>query len=331
MSVADQSQPVEFVIDREPSPISVVGDETESVFTNQYRNVNMNRRCSFCECPGHTIRTCNHTDTINLHRSAQFIFLTTIRYLRNRPNGEKTHHKWLHNLSTSELKILARINLLTSRPTREMYEEMLKMFYENYATNELRNDLSTNASPIYSMYIPMLTQLSRADFMRRYGERVLNEVILKSGRYLLDMHKIKMMFRESVIYYSLTDRQEFVRYYQDSGYLTDNNNYFDNFVINLRGDFENFGQSYTKILPTMIHNELLAKDTHDECPICYTEMTNDTMVQLGCCHSFCGDCIIGQIKSSQKSVSDCAMCRSEIKECSSASNNLLLKISTTVI
>jgi hypothetical protein len=57
-------------------------------------------------------------------------------------------------------------------------------------------------------------------------------------------------------------------------------------------------------------------------------MTNDSMVQLGCSHSFCGECIVGQIKSSKKSTSDCAMCRSTISQCSSASANLLQKIST---
>ena len=322
-------EPVEFVIDRNPSPISIVEDNETIFISPPLGNVNMNRRCSFCECPGHTIRNCNHIDIQNLHRSAQFIFLTTIRYLRTHPNADKTHHKWLHNLSRSEYKILARLNRLTSnsRTTREVYEEMLKEFYENYATNELRNDRSTNASPVYSMYIPMLSQLTRTDFMRRYGEQVLNEVITTSGRHLLDMHKVRQMFRESVIYYSLTDRQEFVRYYQGAG------GYLDNFVAtNLNYDFQSYRvQPITKILPTMSHNPSMAKELHDECPICYTEMTNESMVQLSCCHSFCGDCIVGQIKSSRKSTSDCAMCRSTISECSSASANLLLKISSSII
>jgi len=323
---------VEFVIDRNPSPVSVISEENETIFISPpLGNVNMNRRCSFCECPGHTIRNCNHIDIQNLHRSAQFIFLTTIRYLRTHPNGQKTHDKWLSNLSTSEYKILARFNQLNSNSitTREQYEEMLKIFYTNYAINELRNDRSRNATPIHDIYIHTLTQYARSDFMRRYGERLLDDVIVKSGRYLLDMHKIRQMFREGVIYYSFTDRQEFVRYYQ-GGYLTDNNN-FDNFVINLSGHFENSNQSVTKILPTMNHNPSLAKEVHEECPICYTEMTNESMVQLGCSHSFCGDCIIGQIKSTRKATCDCAMCRSTISECSSASANLLQKISSSII
>jgi len=54
-------------------------------------------------------------------------------------------------------------------------------------------------------------------------------------------------------------------------------------------------------------------------------MTNESMVQLGCAHSFCGDCIIGQIKSSRKPTSECAMCRATISECRSTSKKLLQK------
>jgi Ring finger domain len=323
-------EPVEFVIDRNPSPISVIlENDTESIFISPpLGNVNTNRRCSFCECPGHTIRNCNHADIQNLHRSAQFIFLTTTRYLRLLPNGQKTHHKWLSNLSTSEYKILARLNQLNSnsRTTREAYEEMLKVFYTNYAMNELRNDRSTNATPIHNIYIHTLTQYARRDFMVRYGERLLDDVIIKSGRYLLDMHKIRQMFREGVIYYSLTDRQEFIRYYQ-GGYLTDNNN-FDNFVINLSDHFGESNQPVTKILPTLNDNVELETEVHEECPICYSEMTKETAVQLGCNHSFCGDCIVRQIKSSRKSTTECGLCRSTIKECRSTSRNLLEHMSS---
>lgn len=329
MSAVDQEQVIEFVIDRNPSPITVTDSDSDTeqhIFISPpLRNVNTSRRCSFCECPGHTIRNCFHSDIQKLHRCAQFIFLTTIRYLRTYPNEVNYHTLWLDHLSTSEYKILSRLNMLptNSRTSRVEFIDILRQFYTNYAMNELRNDRSINTvSTIRRMYIPILSQMTEHDFMQRYGESVLDNVIITSGRNLLDMHKIRQSFRE-MIHQHHSLREDFVRYYH----------YSSNPSFNLGG----LAASYrihtqptvvAKILPKTVHNPSLANEPHDECPICYSLMTNETTVQLGCSHSFCGDCIIRQIKSSKNSTSDCAMCRSTINECSSACEKMLQKIST---
>jgi hypothetical protein len=255
--------------------------------------------CSFCECPGHNIRTCRHPDREKLHECAQFMYLMTCNYLGTHPNTEKTHELWLCSLRISDYKILARLNGLdtNSRTTREEYYEKLHAYYLEYAENVLQNNTSANAISILSFYwsyIPLLRSDHLTDeYSRIYATAKLKIMIINSGRYLMDMPRLR---------YWLNNHME--NYYHYHQPIKDR-----------------------KQIPTIIHNPSLARGVHDECPICYTEMTNDSMVQLGCCHSFCGDCIIGQIKSSSKPTSECAMCRATISECSSASNELLQKIS----
>jgi Ring finger domain len=336
-------EPVEFVIDRSPSPVGIVDltHEDEHVFVIPNSNVNMSRRCSFCECPGHDIRNCNHTDIQNLHRSAQFMFLTSIRYLRTYPSIENPHKKWLQNLSTSELKILSRFNHLDSNPRpRDIYLEKIDWFYTCYAENELRNDRSRTPRSIYSIYIPTLRNVASIDFIRDYGELALREVIDNSGRHLLDINKIKQMFIDNCVSHTLRRpdfiaelarirqhdaRRDAVR--EESAIISLN---LMRHFMEHRLPLHPLQEQVTKIPPKMTHNDSLTKETYEECPICYTEMTSDSMVQLGCSHSFCGDCIIGQIKSSKKATCDCAMCRSTISECSSASANLLQKITSSI-
>jgi hypothetical protein len=172
----------------------------------------------------------------------------------------------------------------------------------------------------------------------------LREVIDNSGRHLLDIAKIKQMFIENCLSYTLRRpdfiaelaRIEYANARRDAmrgetmplDYLTTEINRITG--LRLLPLYPPLQDQVTKILPKMTHNDSLVKEVYEECPICYTDMTSDSMVQLGCSHSFCGDCIVGQIKSSKKSTADCAMCRSTISECSSASANLLQKITSSI-
>lgn len=301
-----QIQPVEITLDRIVSIDSVINlvnaEENRSLFVP----FSFERRpssCSFCQCTGHNIRSCSHPDTERLHRSAMFMYLTTTRYLKAHPNTEKTHELWLDHLTTSEYRILSKLIRLdtNSRTTRSEYQEKLHTYYIQYAENKLRNDTSTNAIPILEMYLQpsnnILTGIA-GQAQVRFAIDTLSMIIKNSGRYLIDMNRIKYWFNNNM------------------------ESYF-------RPHFPQ-PTAVVKQIPIMTHNPSLARETHDECPICYTEMTNESLVKLVCSHSFCGDCIVGQIKSSKKATCDCAMCRSTISECSSASANLLQKITSSI-
>ena len=305
----EEIQPVEFVIDRTPSQIAVIDlvNEANSVFVVPRTNVNTNRRCSFCECPGHTVRNCTHSDIDKLHRCAQFMYLTTCRYLRTHPFSEITHKRWLDNLSTSEYKILAKLNHLdtNSRTKRNEYQEKLHTYYTEYALNELRNDRSRNAVPILAIYAAnILAGIVTTEEVMRYAMRKLDSIIKQSGRNLLDMNRIRQWVNANIDFQFQVYRPR----------------YFENPV---QPD-----QPTAKILPTLNDNVELETEVHEECPICYSEMTKENAVQLGCKHSFCGDCIVRQIKSSRKPTTECGLCRSTIKECRSTSRNLLEQMSS---
>jgi hypothetical protein len=256
--------------------------------------------CSFCECPGHNVRTCRHPDREKLHECAEFIYLTTCHYLQSHPNTERTHKMWLDNLSMSEYKILAKLNRLDtdSKTTREQYQEKLDAHYIEYAEDELRNVTSTNATTILNLYIDILLRglVTDIDAMI-YAVTKLTIIIKNSGRHLMDMPRFRYWL----------------------------GNHMDSYY-----GFRQFREN-RKQKPTMTHDPSLPTEVHDECPICYTEMTNESMVQLGCAHSFCGNCIIGQIKSSRKPTSECGLCRATISECRSSSKKLLQKISSSII
>jgi hypothetical protein len=278
--------------------------EINSMFVVPTHRINTPSRCSFCKCTGHNIRNCSDPDIDILHRSAQFMYLTTCRYLKRRPNAEKTHKIWLDKLSTSEYKILARLNRLdtNSRTKRNEYREKLHTYYIGYAENELRNDHSPNAMPIISIYSANLfAGIVTTEQTLRFAIYTLDNMIKQSGRTLLDMARFRIWLNNNIEFYNRLHHNE------------------PSMVAPVVAVKKPIKINY---------NASLMKESHDECPICYTDMTNDTMVQLGCCHSFCGDCIIGQIKSTNKPTVDCAMCRSTISQCSSASNQLLQKISS---
>jgi len=276
-------------------------EQTNRVYIPNYSNIfNHVRGCSFCECPGHNIRTCRHPDREKLHECAQFMYLITCHYLDSHPHTEKTHKKWLDNLSTSEYKILAKLNRLdtNSKTTREEYQEKLHAHYIEYAEDELRNVTSTNATPILFLYMEILLRglVTDIDSMI-YAVTKLAMIIKNSGRHLMDMPR------------------------------------FCYWLNNHMNDYYRISQfrENPKKFPTITHNPSLARGVHDECPICYTEMTNESVVQLGCAHSFCGDCIIGQIKSSRKPTSECGLCRATISECRTTSKKLLTKLLSSFV
>lgn len=52
------------------------------------------------------------------------------------------------------------------------------------------------------------------------------------------------------------------------------------------------------------------------CGICSDEFTKETLPTLGCQHTLCAECIIGQIKARTKSFIKCPYCREEVKQIS---------------
>jgi len=291
--------------------IDLVNDTLpHNVYVAPNVHVTIGRKCSFCQCRGHNIRNCNHPDIDKLDQCAQYMYLYTCHYLRIYPNRENIHKKWLDNLSMSEYKILAKLYRLdtNSRTRRHEFQQKLHTYCIERAEADVRNERPTNPRHILVIYsAELLHRIVTDEGTMHFMVSILRDIIIQSGRNLLDMNRISNWLNNQMqVYYRIMHRmqQPMTRYHWPA--------------------------VPSKNPIKMNYNVSLANESHDECPICYTEMTNDSMVQIGCNHSFCGDCIIGQIKSTHKPSVDCAMCRTAINECSSASSELLQKISSTL-
>lgn len=61
----------------------------------------------------------------------------------------------------------------------------------------------------------------------------------------------------------------------------------------------------------------IAKEAEDyTCGICSDDFTQKTIATLGCEHTLCGECIVGQIKARTKSRIKCPYCREEVHQIS---------------
>ena len=261
---------------------------TDNVYVAPNVHVTIGRKCSFCQCPGHNIRNCSHPDIDKLDQSAQYMYLTTCRYLRIYPNGEKTHKKWLDNLSMSEYKILAKVYRLdtNSRTRRHEFQQKLHTYCIERAEADVRNQWpTTNPRHILVIYsAELLHRIVTDEHTVRVMMSRLRDIIIQSGRNLLDMNRIRNWLNNQMeLHYRIMHAMQ-----------------------------QPMTRHHWQAVPSknpikMNYNVSLAKESHDECPICYT-----------------------QIKSTHKPSVDCAMCRTAINECSSASNELLQKISSTL-
>lgn len=320
-------QVVEIEINRSPSMVDLfMRDETAHMNVTQ-------RSCGFCGEHGHIAGNCQHGHIDLLHRCAMFIYLVNIRYLKNinynmdyhkinpndpENNDEMIHTRWLMNLTIPEKKILCRVNGtdLTDVedmmfPSQDLFR-LLHEFYFDYAMEQLQNNQLSNPRLIQDIYYTHLEQLTTVDFRERYGSLVLNTVIENSGRYLLNFDRIRTMLLNQIAHY--VDNPP------------DSDRYFENIVFNPSfypfslNDFTSDNQSLRTPAKIVVVESNQEKKLQ-ECPICFTELNQDTnCVTTNCKHHCCYDCMIGIINNTKENNPlVCFMCRTVLDELSVSS------------
>lgn len=321
-----ETEIVEFEINRSPSMVDLfMRDETAHMNVTQ-------RPCGFCGEHGHMTANCQHGHIDLLQRCAMFIYLVNIRYLKsvnydmeyhklnpiNQENyDEMIHCRWLNHLTIPEKKILCRVNGIDLTevedmmfPSQDLFR-LLHEFYVDYAMAQLVNNQLSHPRLIQDIYYSHVEQMTSASFRERYGNVVLNNVIENSGRHLLNFERIRIMLSNQIAYY--VDEH------------VDSDRYFENIVFNPEPFY-----------PLSLFNEIMA-EKHSvrtpakmtvvesnyeneslECPICFTELDQDTnCVTTNCKHNCCCDCMV-QIVNNTKENKDlvCFMCRTVIHELS---------------
>lgn len=111
---------------------------------------------------------------------------------------------------------------------------------------------------------------------------------------------------------------------------------FVTFVRNLmqeldeEADFIPFSQETNKKYNIALMASEVGEAEVCECAICLnSEINNSDIVRLNCQHQFCGDCIIGTLKSHKKSSGfepRCALCRTDIAEIKTNNTDVQAKI-----
>ena len=323
-----ETEVVEIEINRSPSMVDLfMRDETA------YMNVTQ-RPCGFCGEEGHLTANCQHGHIDLLHRCAMFIYLVNIRYLKsinynmdyhklnpNDPqnNDETIHTRWLMNLTIPEKKLLCRVNGIELTEIENMMfpgDDLFKLlheFYFDYAMAQLVNNQLSNPRLIQDIYYGHLQQLTSATFRERYGNVVLNTVIENSGRFLLNFDRIRIMLSNQIAYYV------------DEHVDTDSDRYYENVAFNPspRYQFPLYTFLNSPAYSVRTPAKIVVVESNDEkepqdCPICFTELNQDTnCVTTNCKHHCCGDCMIGIVNNTKKN-NDlvCFMCRTVLDELS---------------
>jgi hypothetical protein len=317
---------VDFEMNRSPSMVDLfMRDETAHMNVTE-------RPCGFCGEHGHLTANCQHGHIDLLHRCAMFIYLVNIRYLKSvnynmdyhklnpsdpENHDEMIHTRWLNHLTIPEKKILCRVNRIDLTEVEDMMfpsQDLFKLlheFYVDYAMEQLQNNQLSNPRLIQDIYYTHLQQMTSASFRERYGSIVLNTVIENSGRHLLNFDNIRTMLSNQIAYYV------------DEHLDTDNDRYFENIVFNSSPRLYTFLNSPSREYSVRTLAKIVVVESNDdkesqECPICFTELNQDTnCVTTNCKHHCCCDCMIGIVNNTKKNKSlTCFMCRAVLDELS---------------
>ena len=319
-----ETEVVEFEMNRSPSMVDLfMRDETAHMNVTQ-------RSCGFCGEEGHIAGNCQHGHIDLLQRCAMFIYLVNIRYLKSvnynmdyhkiNPNDlanhdEMIHNRWLNHLTIPEKKILCRVNGIDLTEVEDMMFpsqnlfRLLHEFYVDYAMEQLQNNQLSNPRLIQDIYYTHLEQMTSASFRERYGNVVLNTVIENSGRHLLNFDRIRIMLSNQIAYY-VDEHVDSDRYFE---YIVFNPSFYP-FSLN-----EIMGENHSPHTPAkIVVVESNDEKESQECPICFTELNQDTnCVTTNCKHHCCCDCMIGIVNNTKKNKSlTCFMCRTVLDELS---------------
>jgi hypothetical protein len=245
------------------------------------------RRCSFCRSPGHNITTCN-SDRItefelicagevrNMHNPDDFKNWLNINYSEN-PMLLKTFVIRKFGFTT-RVSIVRCIDMITDYIFRRYKNNTRLHTREQTLMNDLRDLHNIETDDFENDLINFLTQLRNVNY-REEREPQLYEI-----------PNIERMIMRELFQYIFNNRVVDQREEQPENIK---------FNINLIQNNENNTNN------NMLENNMM-------CNICWDEKEKNKFVKFGCNHEFCKDCIVTSLRSEQRNIPCCALCRSEI-------------------
>ena len=86
---------------------------------------------------------------------------------------------------------------------------------------------------------------------------------------------------------------------------------FNNMITTIREQYNPIRK--LNILSSVENNENENINENCECNICWEEKEKTNFVKFGCSHEFCKDCVIKTLRTDQREIPCCALCRAEVK------------------
>jgi hypothetical protein len=149
--------------------------------------------------------------------------------------------------------------------------------------NDLRDLHNTDTENFENDLINFLTQLRNVNYREEEIEPQLHEI-----------PNIERMIMRELFLHILNNNRVVNQLEQESENIK--------FNINLIHNNNNENANNTN---NMLENNMM-------CNICWDEKEQNQFIKFGCNHEFCKDCIVTSLRSEQRNIPCCALCRSEI-------------------
>ena len=273
------------------------------------------RNCSFCNLPGHDIRTCNH---VSIQENIQELE-HTIRHL----DDEIEIERYLKSRPLKLLRVICIPFGIAMTLKKKFYVDLLKKYYVVYKNIQTTTDITVESSEtdireytcLYiKHYLTFIVDQNLPTYATlRFIENINND--------LWRLYRLEFSQPFDIFLGNIWMKSIFMLMDPVITVMLTNNHVIFNIISRLTMPFLDFEAQPLPDWKMDIHPIMLCTEqSHEleeqqECPICLTDQKKFDILITNCNHSFCKDCVIKSIsisKNARKPLS-CALCRADIK------------------
>ena len=270
------------------------------------------RNCSYCNLPGHDIRTCND-DSIREN-------IQEVEHTISHLNGETEIEAYLKHRPLKMLRVLCVPFGIRMTLPKKFYVNLLTRYYLLYINIQINThitiesgetDIKEYSCTYIKHYLTFIVEQNLPTYaIIRFIENINND--------LMRCYRPEFSQSFDVFLGNIWMKSVFIMMDQVVTVMLTNNPAIFNLITRITMpflDFESQPEWKMDIQPIMLcteqYNEL---QQEEECPICLTDQKKFDTLITNCNHSFCKDCVMKSIslsKNARKSLS-CPLCRCNV-------------------
>ena len=272
------------------------------------------RNCSFCNLPGHDIRTCND-DSIQGH-------IQEVEHTISQLNDETEIYAYLKSRPLKLLRVLCAPFGVKMSLNKVYYVQLLQKYYIVYTNIQFITNVTIESS-----------EADIKDFSCNYIKHYLTFIVEQNlptysiirfieniNHDLWRCYRPEFSQRFDVFLGNVWMRSVFVMMDPVVTVMLTNNYIVFNVISRITMPFLDFEATPITEWKMNIQPIMLCAEQYDElqeqeeCPICLTDQKKHDIIITNCNHSFCKDCVVKSLdmsKNARKQLS-CALCRSQV-------------------